>query len=126
MPARIYLCPIIGSGTEDDPQRAAITDDPAVTRCRAVISVDRNTGIKRFGWTICMVEANSWAGVDAIQGTVRISQAGLDSLSSSTLRTKLKGEVGTKVALSAGDTVRTLIRKLVQTHYPHADEEAVL
>lgn len=126
MPTRIYLCPIIGSGTEDDPQRAAITDDPAVTRCRAMISVDRNTGIKRFGWTICMVEANSWAGVDAIAGTVHIPRSALDVAIPVAKRTALLVRLGSDVTIPTGTTVRQVLRRLVRAHYPHADEEAVL
>lgn len=126
MPTRIYLCPIIGRGTENDPQRAAVSDDPKVTGCCAAIAVDRATGLKSFGWTICRVVASDFSGVDTVASAVRIPHASPGSLSSAALRNDLKVQLGTDVNLKATDTVRGVIGKLVKAHYPHADDKAML
>lgn len=126
MPVRIYLCPVIGSGTEDDPQRAAVGDNPKVTACRACIAVDPMTGFKTLGWTVCRVVASNFVGVDAVKGAVHIPKAALDGAVSGAVKAKLDTELKGDAVLSAGDTTRTVIRKLVQAHYPHADEKGML
>lgn len=126
MPTRIYICPITGVGTEEDPQRAVVMDDPEVTACCAAIATTPATGRPTFGWAICRVTARNFTGVDAIEGVVHIPAAALNAKIPAQVRTKLAAKLGNDVVLTATDTVRGVLRKLVQAHYPHADEEAVL
>lgn len=122
--ARIYICPIIGRGTERDPQRAAIFDVPGVRRCRALLRT-RADGIKHFRWCIVKVEADSWAGVDAVGRHIPI--AALDRSIPSNLRQKImeRLDVG-DVTIPANATVRQVLRRLVRAHEPHSDERTVL
>src|SRR3972149_3206430 len=75
MPSRVYVCSIIGAGTQNDPQRPALADAASVTGWSAAIATLPN-GIKKFGWSVCRVESTGFAGVDDV--ATQVPTAALD------------------------------------------------
>ncbi len=129
---RFYVCPVVGTGTAENPFRPAARLKAGVYRVRGCIdSIPRGqpgAGKPRLPWTVAWVEADDWAAVEADPGLVSLGDLGVD-------RTPLAKPVSadTKMLLSQigvvtgpeGDAVtdvRKLLRLLVQKHYPYADE----
>ena len=67
MVGRLYVCPIIGTGTDDDPQRGAIADVPGLFSYRGTLATDPSTGRTTLPWAVCWVEMvnDDWTAVDA-------------------------------------------------------------
>ncbi len=122
MPTRVYVCPIIGLGTEDDPQRPAIADVPSVTGWSALIATNSD-GFKRFGWTVCRVESTNFLGVGAVAR--QVPHANLDVTLPPAALAAIRSHVPVD-DLPLSGTAREVIRALVRAHHPGADEEAVL
>jgi len=122
MSSRVYVCAVIGRGTPNAPQRAAVVDVASVKGCSAAIATLPN-GIKKFGWTICRVDSTSFQGVDDV--AVRIPTAALDAPMAQQAIEALRTRVPVD-DVSLSGTARDVIRQLVQAHYPEADEAAIL
>jgi hypothetical protein len=62
MARRWYLCPVVGTGTEDDSYRAKVADF-GVNHIAVIPS--KPDGTPRFGWCLVKVNAASFAALDA-------------------------------------------------------------
>lgn len=147
---RAYVCPIIGTGTEEDPYRAQIRDIPGIGRVRAMISSNTASGpgqgTPRNNWAACWVEqavqtANPdtwtpadddpalWATVDADQANVFLGDFPLDDPAPTQViqRARQRGFLTQQEANSvSGGTFRDLLNLIVRKHYPNASAEDLL
>ena len=137
---RIYVCPIVGIGTADDPQRAKAENyvGQGAIGVRACISVftapdDPQRGKPRFSWTICYVEATNWAALDADTQLINLielvsgSAAVLDQTVPAPIKARLRQEnIVTQEESSSITTFRSAINLLIKKHYPGQQLEAAL
>lgn len=117
MAGRLYVCPVIGAGTEDDSQRPLIADKAGVTAWSACIATAAN-GKPSFPWSICWVDATSWAQVDADNRCFQLTADALGSAPTNRVKNYLNaGGVMTKVEADGHATLRALADALVRKHY---------
>jgi hypothetical protein len=123
MAERYYLAPIIGTGTENNPFRAAPADSKA-KRVTAAIKSNPD-GKPTYSWAVCRVEATSFTEVEAMEGVTRL---GTKTTLGSPLSVGQQQAIKDKLQavgedLDAKDTTpRALVTRLVQKHYPHVKD----
>jgi hypothetical protein len=76
---RFYLTPVIGTGTIDDPYRAAVRDASGQGASTvAVIPTDAN-GVPTFPYALCLISAPDHTVYDSVGNTDRFPDLTLDS-----------------------------------------------
>ncbi len=127
MADRYYVCPVIGTGTDNNPWRAAAGDADNVTRASAVIpSAPDGSPLRK--WTVCRINATDFTDVEAMRGVFRLgTRAQLSSTltdeQKTTLRTNLR-EIDEDVELT-DVRARDLILRLIRRHHDHVDDVLV-
>lgn len=125
MAGRIYVSPIIGTGTDEDPQRALICDLAGVIRCRsAIATIDSGTqrGKPSLGWALVYVDATDWTAIEGSNQVflVRLDES-FDSAMSSQVKTRIRQSGAlTQAELDTVSTYREALLMLLQKHYPNA------
>ena len=130
---RIYVCPVVGTGTEDAPQRAKAHDylGQGVTRVRACIAT-MASGLSQHSWTICWVEADDWTLLDADPTLINVQEVladrgVLEQTVPQGIKTRLKiGGIITQSESNSITTFRSALNIIVGKHYPGHQLEAAL
>ncbi len=137
---RIFLCPIVGEGTADDPIQAKarryLTAGLGVTRVRAAIKTNRTDpthdlppdlnemrGRPTLDWSICYVEATDWTLVDSDPDIILLADLDTPGKLNRPLPPDVKSLVREKTGISQGKAdalpdIRRGLDELVKTHYP--------
>lgn len=117
--ARLYVCPVIGVGTDDDPQRPLIAD-LGVTEWSACIDTDA-LGKPRRTWSIVRAQAADWSTVEANAQCFHLTADALDGPVPQRVVNALSSRgVATKQQLGGFATLRVLADWLVKQHYGHS------
>lgn len=128
--ARPFICKIVGRGVENDPYRAAVDGLKEVSGYKAVIRSDLETGHPFFPWTVVSVEASDYAAIEALPDCISLPVSALNNALTASQRTAIETKAAslgfTDITISAGTTLRQLLRTLVKRHYAHTDEREVL
>ena len=108
----LYVCPVIGSGADGDPQRPLIAD-LGVTRWSAAVGTD-DRGKPLHGWAVVWCEADDWSAVTADALCVRIDL--VDKVAPRTRAALARHGIIPPPQGSGVDVAEWLLRR----HYPHA------
>lgn len=120
MSGRLYICPVIGVGTENDPQRPQIADKAGVTAYSACIATTPD-GKKTFTWSICWADASSWAAADADNSCFQLTADALDATPTNRVRNQIiNNGVMPRTEANSYPTLRALCDALVRRHYGHS------
>ena len=124
MSRRVYVCPIVGTGQDDDPFRPLLADIEGVEAWSAAIGSvtqpGKLRGQPREDWTLVRAEAADWTAVEANEDCTLVSDAAnLDRQLASETRVKLGAQTGVAIARSGTDVVDMLLKR----QYPYAKPE---
>lgn len=122
MIGRLYVCPVVGTGTSEDPQRALIEDLAGIIASRQCIATVP-TGVRRgqavHAWTLVWCDAEDWSAVEGEPRCVALPTDDLDLPVPPEERSALRS-VGAVTPAESHPSRRALIRNLLQKHYPTA------
>lgn len=136
MAGRLYVCPVVGTGTDEDPQRPLIADKTSalpgggVTAWSASIGTNPD-GKKTFTWAICWADTlyvengvtkqGSWALVDADNQCFQLTADALSAAPTNRVRNYLVNNgVMTRAEANGYATLRDIADALIRRHYGHS------
>jgi len=127
---RFYVCPVIGMGTPEDVFRPAIADKGVRHWTACIDNIPRGEvgeGTPRLSWSVVWADTENWTEVDADPTLVNLGDMADSGLLSKSVPTGIKTAlrrtgVMTVQEVNSLTDVRSLLRTLVQKHYPYADE----
>ena len=124
MAGRLYVCPVIGTGVDEDPQRPLVADLGVTAWSACIATIDApgaSRGKPALAWSIVWADATSWSQVDGNNQCFQLTADLLDGPVSNRVRNALvQRNVATTQEIAACPTLRVLCDRLVQKHYGHA------
>lgn len=120
MAGRLYVCPVVGTGTDDDPQRPLIADKTGVTAWSACIGTNPD-GKKTFTWSILWCDATSWTALDQDAQCFQLTADALSAAPTNRVRNYLVNNgVMTRAEANGYTTLRDICDALIRRHYGHS------
>jgi hypothetical protein len=120
---RYYVCPIVGTGAEDDGFRPLIADLVEGTWSACISSVTeqghRDRGKPRLPWALVACETDDWSAVEADARCVRVADDELGEPLPEPTKERLRSDrVITTQERAAIVSRRDAVERLLQQHYP--------
>lgn len=130
MASRYYLCDVVGDGTEDNPYRAALEDEPGIDGIATVIASGPD-GRPVYPYALCVVESDDHQRLRNRKNVDVLPEVSLDnrmSAVSQVARARLDNAIsrrnipttGLQVAEGYRDVIRLLGRRLDPAFDPDA------
>lgn len=110
MPAKYYISPIIGNGSEDNPFRAKISDYPGVS-CSSIIP-SKPDGTPRFTWTLVYVSGLDFSALDADLEIKDVFEKFASGVSFGEIQVFLKSKTVGDLAVTKRSAVQTYLTAL--------------